>query len=150
MNEPMQGINFPSPDPVLGLNTKEKQKLAEEKEDLRDVENEINILEKREERLERELEGLNPEDLNSTLWANVATIVLSVVVPVAAYLDTVTEFTVAELSFINTWWIFTSWLIGLIIVFGAIYWKINNSNDDEEEGEEDDVDEEGQGNHTPT
>lgn len=137
MTEPMQGINFPSPEPVLGLNPKEKQKLEEEQENLREVKNEINILENREQRLKRELDGLNPEDLNTTLWANVVTIVLSVVVPVAAYLDTVTEFTIPQLHFINTEWIFTSWLIGLIIVFASIYWKINHGNDDEEDPQED-------------
>ena len=71
--------------------------------------------------------------MNSTLWVNVATIILLVVVPVAAYLDTVTEFTITQLHFLNIGWIFASWLFGLIIVFGAIYWEINNSSDVEEE-----------------
>lgn len=137
MNEPVQGLNFPSSEPVLGLNAEEEQKLEEEQKDLREVKNEISILEKREERLERELEGLNPEDLNSTLGANVVTIVLSVVVPVVAYLDTATEFTISQLHFVNIWWIFTSWLIGLIVVFAAIYWKINNANDDGKDPQED-------------
>lgn len=134
ITDPMQGIDFPSPEPVLGLTVQEKQKLEEAQEDLREVKSETRMLQHREDRLERELEGLNPEDLNSTLWANVATISLSVVVPVAAYLDTVTEFTVPQLSFINIWWITGSWLLGLIIVFVSIYCKINNN--DGKEGED--------------
>jgi len=127
VNDPLHGIGFEVNEPVLGLNSQEKQKLEEAQQDLRDLEIEIKTLQQRKGRLEREKERLHPEDLNTTLYANVATIVLSVVVPVAAYLDTVAEFTVTQLHFINIWWIFTSWLIGLIIVFGAIYWKINNN-----------------------
>ena len=124
-------VDLQSPNEYLGLNPREQQKLSQEQEKLRGIKNEISILKNRKERIERDLRGLNPEDLNSTLLANVATIILSVVVPIAAYLDTVTAFTVTQLHIINIWWIFTSWLIGLIIVFTAIFWKINNGSDND-------------------
>ncbi|TQQ79796.1 hypothetical protein EGH24_09880 [Halonotius terrestris] len=132
------------PDPVtaglakntVGLAASEQKSLAEEQDELRKLETEINILENREERLRRDLEGLNPEELKPTLWANVATIIFSVVVPIFAYLDTVTEFTIPQLHFINIWMIVISWLLGLIIVFGSILWKINEGDNDDEDAQQ--------------
>ena len=109
---------------VAGLNAQEQRVLDEAEKNLREVKNQIDTLERTQNRLQRQLEGLNPEDLKTTLGANVATIMLSVVVPMAAYLDTLTNFSASRLSFVNIWWIGSSWLIGLLIVFGAIYLKI--------------------------
>lgn len=125
-NEPFTGLRATFDNSVLGLNPQEEQELAEAQEELRDIDIEIKTLQQRKDRLEREEERLQPEDLNSTLYANLATIVLSVVVPIAAYLNTVTEFTITELGWINIWMIAGSWLLGLLIVFGAIYYRINN------------------------
>jgi hypothetical protein len=126
LSDPLDGIGFEVNNSVLGLNSQEKQKLEEAQQDLRDIEIEIKTLQQRKGRLEREKERLQPKDLNSTLYANVATIILSVVVPIGAYLGTVTEFTVSELAWVQTWMIAVSWLLGLFIVFGAIYIRINN------------------------
>jgi len=124
--DPLADIDIPARNKVLGLNVRQQQKLEEARENLRDVNNEIQILEQRQGRLEREKERLHPEDLKPTLYANVATIFLSVVVPIAAYLNTVTEFTVSELAWVNIWMIAGSWLLGLIVVFAAIYLRITN------------------------
>lgn len=124
-DDPISGIDFGAINTVLGLSVQEQQKLETARENLQDKENEIEILKQRKGRLEREKERLHPEDLNTTLYANVATIFLSVVIPMAAYLDIVTEFTISELGWINIWMIAGSWLLGLLIVFAAIYIRIN-------------------------
>jgi len=126
INEPFQGIDFGPNQSVLGLNSREKQKLEEAEQDHRDKEIEIKTLQQRKDRLEREKERLQPEDLNTTLYANVATIVFSVVVPIFAYLGTVSSFTISELAWVQTWMIAVSWLLGLFTVFAAIYLRINN------------------------
>ena len=126
INEPFQGIDFGPNQSVLGLNSREKQKLEEAEQDHRDKEIEIKTLQQRKDRLEREKERLQPEDLNTTLYANVATIVFSVVVPIFAYLGTVSSFTISELAWVQTWMIAVSWLLGLFTVFVAIYLRINN------------------------
>jgi len=126
INEPFQGIDFGPNQSVLGLNSREKQKLEEAEQDHRDKEIEIKTLQQRKDRLEREKERLQPEDLNTTLYANVATIVFSVVVPIFAYLGTVSRFTISELACVQTWMIAVSWLLGLFPVFAAIYLRINN------------------------
>ncbi|OAQ51512.1 hypothetical protein HTG_19080 [Natrinema mahii] len=123
---PLREIDYSTMNKNWGLSIREKQKLEKVQEKLHEVKNEIQILEKRKERLQREKNRLHPEDLNSTLHANIATILLSVVVPMAAYLDTVTEFTISELGWVNIWMIAGSWLFGLIIVFAAIYRRINS------------------------
>jgi hypothetical protein len=120
-------MDLPSVNSVIGLSVQEQQKLEKTQENLRNKENEIATLEHRRGRLEREKERLHPEDLNSTLYANVLTILLSVVVPIAAYLDTVTEFTISQLQWVNIWMIAGSWFLGLVIVFLSIYVKINNN-----------------------
>lgn len=124
--KPIRGLEYSKINKNWGLSIRGKQKLEESKENLHEVKNEIQILEKRKERLKREKDRLHPEELNSTLYANIATILLSVVVPMAAYLDTVTEFTISELGWVNIWVIAGSWLFGLIIVFAAIYRRINS------------------------
>jgi len=126
INEPFQGIDFGPNQSVLGLNSREKQKLEEAEQDHRDKEIEIKTLQQRKDRLEREKERLQPEDLNTTLYANVATIVFSVVVPIFAYLGTVSSFIISELAWVQTWMIAVSWLLGLFTVFVAIYLRINN------------------------
>ncbi len=130
MREPPE-IDIPSPNAYVGLNPQEQQKLSQEQEKLRDVENEISILENREQRLKREKEGLHPEDLVPTLVANVATIILSVVIPVFAYLLFTTNTAVTVPSWL--WLIshtqvnvFLSWLLGLCVVFESIHARIND------------------------
>ena len=127
----LEDMEYSSEPSILGLNVRERQKLGEARENLRDAENEIQILESREKRLEREKEGLHPEDLAPTLVANVATIVLSVVVPIFIYLIFVTNSQVP----VPSWaWIishtevnvFLSWLLGLFIVFESIHARIND------------------------
>jgi hypothetical protein len=88
---------------TVGLNLREQQKLSQEQEKLRDIKNEISILENRKQRLKREKEGLNPEDLKSTLYVNAATICLSLVIPMGAYLNTVTGFTISQFDWVNIW-----------------------------------------------
>ena len=120
-------LKFPSvaTNTVLGLNVQEQQRLEKAREDLQNKKNEIKIREQRRDRLKREQKQLDPEDLNTTLITNIITILLSVVVPIAAYLDTVTEFTISELSWVNIWMITGSWVLGLLIVFIAIYLRLN-------------------------
>jgi len=115
-------------DVTAGLGVQEKARLQEARKDLAHAENHIKTLERRETRLQDELSGLNPEDLKPTLFANVVTIFLSVVVPVAAYLDIVTEFAIAELAWINIWMIASSWLLGLIVVFESVLARMNDKN----------------------
>jgi len=130
MREPLE-IDLPSPNAYVGLNPQEQQKLSQEQEKLRDVENEISILENRKQRLKREKEGLHPEDLVPTLVANVATIILSVVIPVFAYL----LFTTNTTATVPSWlWlishtevnVFLSWLLGLCVVFESIHARMND------------------------
>lgn len=130
MREPPK-IDIPSPNACVGLNPQEQQKLSQEQEKLRDVKNEITILDNREQRLKREKEGLHPEDLIPTLVANVATIILSVVIPVFAYLLFTTDTAVTLPSWL--WPIthtqvnaFFSWLLGLCVVFESIHARIND------------------------
>ena len=96
------------------------------RDNLVQTKSEIESLERDKQDLEQQKERLHPEDLKSTLFVNAATIFLSVVIPMAAYLDTVTEFTISELSWVNTWMIAGSWLLGLVIVFIAIYYRLTN------------------------
>lgn len=98
------------------------------RDNLVQTKSEIESLERTKSDLEQQKEGQHPEDLKPTLYVNAATIFLSVVVPMAAYLDSVTEFTITQLSFINIWMIGGSWLLGLIIVFVALYCRIENEN----------------------
>lgn len=111
---------------IIGLNVQEQRELDEAEKNTRDIQNQISILENRKERLEREKDGLHPEDLNSTLYANILTIFLSVVIPVIAYLDLLTSFTVPQLHFINVYIITLCWLLGLVIVFVSIRLEIND------------------------
>lgn len=96
------------------------------RDNLVQTKSEIESLERDKQDLEQQKERLHPEDLKSTLFVNAATIFLSVVIPMAAYLDTVTEFTISELSWVNIWVIAGSWLLGLVIVFIAIYYRLTN------------------------
>jgi hypothetical protein len=134
LNEPYT-VDFPTPNVTVGLNLREQQKLSQEQEKLRDIKNEISILENRKQRLKREREGLNPEDLKSTLYVNAATICLSVVIPMGAYLNTVTGFTIPQFDWVNIWIISGSWLLGLIFVLVSILVKINNSNENKSQEE---------------
>ena len=101
-----------------------EQRFQTARDNLIQVKSEIESLERTKEDLQQQKEGQHPEDLKPTLYVNAATIFFSVVVPMAAYLDAVTEFTVTQLHWINIWLIFASWLLGLIIVFIAIYLRI--------------------------
>jgi len=125
LSDPLHGIDFAVNEPVLGLNSQEQQKLEEAQQELRDIEIEIKTLEQRKDRLEREKERLQPEDLLPILTANVATIILSVVVPVFAYLLFVinTTITVPRWAWIISHTevnVFLSWLLGLFVVFESI------------------------------
>jgi hypothetical protein len=109
----------------------EQQKLERERDKLQEKKNEIGILEQRQNRLEREKEGLHPEDLVPTLTANLAAIIFSVVIPIFAYLLLVTNTIVKELppdSIISNTEVnvFVSWLFGLLVVFESIHARINN------------------------
>lgn len=130
-DDPMLDMDFEAIDSVLGLSVREQQKLEKERDKLQEKKNEIGILEQRQNRLEREKEGLHPEDMVPTLTANVATIILSVVIPVFVYLLLVTNTTVT----VPAWaWIvshtevnvFLSWLLGLLVVFESIHARIND------------------------
>lgn len=117
--------------PILGLSIRQEQKLEKARENLQNKKNEIEILKQRQGRLKREKERLHPEDLVPTLVANVATIILSVVIPIIIYLIFVTNSAVV----LPNWaWIishaevnvFLSWLLGLCVVFESIYARIND------------------------
>lgn len=122
---------FDSPDISTGLGIQEKSRLEEARKDLTYAENQIKTLERRQNRLQDELSGLKPEDLVPTLVANVATIILSVVVPITAYLLFTTE---TQIIVPNWLWIlaltevyvFLSWLAGLGVVFESIHARIND------------------------
>jgi hypothetical protein len=130
-DDPMTGFDFSSTNTILGLSVQEQQKLEKARENLQDKENEIEVLEQRQGRLKREKERLHPEDLIPTLVANVATIVLSVVIPITTYLILVTNSQVTVPSYL---WIishtevnvFLSWLLGLCVVFESIHARIND------------------------
>lgn len=131
LDDPMAGMDFEAFNSVLGLSVQEQQKLAKERDLLQETKNEIRILEQRQNRLEREKEGLHPEDLVPTLTANVATILLSVVIPIFAFLLLVTNTVVtvpAWASIISHTEVnvFFSWLLGLLVVFESIHARIND------------------------
>jgi len=130
-DDPMPGMDLEAVNGVLGLSIPEQQRLTEERDKLQEKKNKIGILEQRQNRLEREKERLHPEDLVPTLAANVATIILSVVVPIFAYLLTITNTGVT----VPAWaWIishtevnvFFSWLLGLLVVFESIQARISD------------------------
>lgn len=130
-DDPMAGMEFGAINSVLGLSVQEQQKLEKERDKLQEKKNEIGILEHRQNRLEREKERLHPEDLIPTLIANVATINLSVVIPIFAYLLFLTNTAVTVPSWariishteVN---VFLSWLLGLLVVFESIHARIND------------------------
>jgi hypothetical protein len=116
--------------PQLGLSEIDKQRLADRRKELRDVENQIETLKRRKARLERKKEGLNPEDLMPVLASNVVTILLSVVVPILVYLLVVTENTLSLPGVLSVFShtevnAFLLWLAGLAVVFEAIHARIN-------------------------
>lgn len=130
-SDPLHGIDFAVNEPVLGLNSQEQQKLEEAQQEFRDIEIKIKTLGQRKDRLKREEERLQPEDLLPTLTANVATIILSVVIPVFAYL----LFVINIIITVPRWaWIishtevnvFFSWLLGLFVVFESIHARMND------------------------
>jgi hypothetical protein len=132
LNEPMiSDIDYSATNTVLGLSVQEQQKLEKAQENLQDKENEIQVLEERKSRLEREKERLHPEELVGTLAANVVTIILSVVIPVFAYLLFVTN---TAIPVPNWLWIishpevnvFFCWLFGLFVVFESIHARMND------------------------
>lgn len=130
-DDPMAGMDFKAVNSVLGLSVQEQQKLAKERDKLQEKKNEIAILEQRQNRLEREKEGLHPEDLIPTFTANVATILLSVVIPIFAYLLLVTNSAItvpAWASIISHTEVnvFLSWLLGLLVVFESIHARITD------------------------
>jgi hypothetical protein len=131
LSDPFHGIDFAMNEPVLGLNSQEQQKLEETQQQLRDIKIEIKTLEQRKSRLEREIFRLQPEDLLPTLTANVATIILSVVIPVFAYLlfEIDTRITVPSWAWIISYTeinVFLSWLLGLFVVFESIHARMND------------------------
>lgn len=130
-NDPITDIDFAAINTVLGLSVQEQQKLEKERDKLRNKENEIGILEQRKGRLEREKQRLHPEDLVPTFAANGVTIILSVVIPIFAYLLFVTNSTIT----VPGWaWIishtevnvFLSWFLGLCVVFESIHARMND------------------------
>lgn len=130
-DDPMADMDFEAVDSVLGLSVQEQQKLEKERDKLQEKKNEIGIFEQRQNRLEREKEGLHPEDLVPTLIANVATIILSVVIPIFAYLLLVTNTAVrvpawARIVSHTQVNVFLSWLLGLLVVFESIHARIND------------------------
>lgn len=130
-SDPLHGIDFGVNEPILGLNSQEKQKLEEADQELRNIEIEIKTLQQRKDRLKREKERLHPEDLVPTLAANGVTIILSVVIPTFAYLlfTTNTTITVPSWAWIITHTevsIFLFWLLGLFVVFESIYARMND------------------------
>jgi hypothetical protein len=130
-DDPIAGKDFEAVTSILGLSVLEQQKLERERDKLQEKKNEIGILEQRQNRLEREKEGLHPEDLVPTLTANLAAIIFSVVIPIFAYLLLVTNTIVKELppdSIISNTEVnvFVSWLFGLLVVFESIHARINN------------------------
>ncbi|WP_423743126.1 hypothetical protein V5735_00230 (plasmid) [Haladaptatus sp. SPP-AMP-3] len=130
-DEPFKDMGDRVTNSVLGLNVHEQQKLEEANENLREKKAEIEILEQRQDRLKREKERLHPEDLEPTLVANVATIILSVVIPIFVYLIFVTD---SAITLPNWLWIishteinvFLSWFLGLCVVFESIHARIND------------------------
>jgi len=62
-NPMIPDIDYSAINTVLGLSVQEQQKLEKARENLQDKENEIEILEERKSRLEREKERLHPEEL---------------------------------------------------------------------------------------
>ena len=118
---------FDSFDPGdIGVDQRER-KYERERDKLVQAKSEIESLERDKEDLERQKQRLNPGDLTSTLLANAATIFLSVVIPMSAYLATEIglTITVPQLLSYTEVNVFLSWLLGLIIVFIAIYLRLN-------------------------
>jgi chaperonin cofactor prefoldin len=115
---------------MSGLSSFGQQHIVENLEEAREIENQISTLERRQRRLERRRDGLDPEDLIPVLASNVVTIVFSVVVPVFTYLLVVTEnpiplpghLSVLSHAAVNA---FVFWLAGLAVVFDSIYARIN-------------------------
>ena len=131
MDQALTGMDVGASNRVLGLNFREQEKLGEARQNLRGTENKIQTLERRKSRLEREKEGLHPEDLTPTLIANVATIAFSVVIPVFAHLLFVSNSTISLPDWL--WLIshtevnvFLSWVLGLCVVFESIHARIND------------------------
>lgn len=122
---------FDSPDITTGLGIQEKARLQEARKDFAHAENQIETLQRRKNNLEDEKSRLNAEELIPVLTANVVTIILSVVIPIFAYLLFISNTTIMMPSW--AWIIshtevnaFLSWLFGLIVVFESIHAQIND------------------------
>jgi hypothetical protein len=115
----------------LGVDQRERQ-YERARDNLVQAKSEIESLKRDKQDLEDQKNRLNPGDLTTTLFANAATIFLSVVIPMAAYLavETNTTITVPQLLSHTEVNIFFSWLLGLIIVFIAIIIRLNGDSEE--------------------